>query len=185
MPDAPDRAAFGAAQELVFRPGKQLDQRRPAQAFAFIEVGQRTALRELVPWAHELAVVATVDAVAHERSQVLGDGAGVFDGEVRDAAARVQPVRPQDGLGRTHLDAGAAAATVRAHGLAGRQGDVQIDLAQEKHGSRFAAEHQRVFATPALAAAAGQLGFEHRSRVGEHAVAQRPHGLGDAVGQFL
>jgi hypothetical protein len=41
MPDAPDRAALGAAQEFTFALRKQLDQGDTGQAFARIEIGQR------------------------------------------------------------------------------------------------------------------------------------------------
>src|SRR5690606_5646348 len=72
--DAADRAAFGAAQEHLLRPREELDQADITHALAGVEVGQRRALRELVPGADELAVVAAVDAVAHGRAQRLGNG---------------------------------------------------------------------------------------------------------------
>jgi hypothetical protein len=74
MADAADRAAFGAAQKLFFAPAEQFDQGGAGQPFARVEVGQRAALRELVPGADQLAVVAAVDAVADQRAQVFGDG---------------------------------------------------------------------------------------------------------------
>jgi hypothetical protein len=42
-----------------------------------------------------------------------------------------------------------------------------------------------VLAAPALAAARGQLGLEHRRRIGEGAVAEGADLFGDALGQFL
>jgi hypothetical protein len=76
-------------------------------------------------------------------------------------------------------------AAVRRDGLARFQGHVHVDLAQEEHRAALAVEHQRVLAAPALAAAPGQLGFQHRRRVGEHAVPQRPDLLRDALAQLL
>ncbi len=53
------------------------------------------------------------------------------------------------------------------------------DLAQEEHRAGLAVQRQRVLAAPADAAARGQLHFEHRRRIGEDAVSERP----DRVGQ--
>ena len=75
---------------------------------------------KFVPRAYELAVVAAVDAVAYRLAKFFRDTALVFDGEVADAAARIQPVRRGDGAGRAHVDAGGATAAVTA--LRGRLG---------------------------------------------------------------
>ena len=99
MTDAPDWAAFGETQKFFFTPVEQGHQLLAAQARPFIEVGQGAAPGELVPGADELAVVAAIDAVAHQRAQLLGNGTRVLDGQVRDAAPCVQPVRRDDGLG--------------------------------------------------------------------------------------
>jgi hypothetical protein len=66
--------------------------------------------------------------------------------------------------------AGAAVRGFR-RGLGQRQ--VDVDLAQEEHRAGVAAQHQRVLAAPALAAARRQFGLQHRRRVGEGAVAER------------
>src|SRR5690606_18410572 len=110
---ATDRGALGPAQELVLLPGEQLGQGGPVQVVADPEVGLVVAARELVPGAGELAVVAAEDAVAHQRPQRLVDRALVLDGQVADAAARVEQVGRHDRAGRAHLDAARAAAAVR------------------------------------------------------------------------
>ena len=132
-----------------------------------------------------MAVVAAVDAVAHGRAQRFGNVAIVFDGEVADAAPRVQPIGRHDGAGGAGADAGAAAAAMFGNGRGGGQGQINKNLAQKKHRPAFAIEHQGVFAAPALAAAGGEFGFQHRCAIGEHAVAQRPHRLRQPVGQLL
>ena len=112
----------------------------------------------------------------------------MFNGQVGDAAPCIEPVRRDDGLGRADVDAGAAAATgtvAAGQTGAGRQRDVDIDFTQKKHRTRVPVQHQRVLAAPALAAARGQLGLQHRCRIGEHAVAERAYALGDLIGQFL
>ena len=63
------------------------------QRVARVEVGQRRALRVLVPRADELAVVAAVDAVADQRPQLERDRPVVLDRQVGDAAPRIEPVR--------------------------------------------------------------------------------------------
>ncbi len=71
------------------------------------------------------------------------------------------------------------------HGLAGGQCHIHINLAQEKHGPGFAVQQQRVLAPPALAAAGCQFGFQHRRRIGKHAVTKRPNGVGNTIAEFL
>ena len=93
--------ALGAAGRGV---GHVLDR----EAVARVEIRQRAALRVLVPGTHQLAVVAAVDAVAQRRAQLDGDGTGVLDRQVRDAAPRVEPVRRDDGARRADRDAGGA-----------------------------------------------------------------------------
>jgi hypothetical protein len=108
MADAPDRAAFGVAQELLLAPGEQRHQRLPHQPRPRAKSGTSGGLANLFQGHIQLAVVAAVDAVAHERPQFLGMLPGVLDGQVGDAAARIQPVRRHDRAGGADVDAGAA-----------------------------------------------------------------------------
>ncbi len=71
--DAADGAAAGPFFELRFAPGKQVDQLRPVQSVPDREILLGRRARELVPRTHQLAVVATVDAIA--------DRAAKFDRE--------------------------------------------------------------------------------------------------------
>src|SRR3546814_20642650 len=81
MAAAADRGPLGALQEFLFRPGEQLRQRGLVQVVARPEVRFVRGLRELVPRAHQLAVVAAEDAVADQRPQLFVDAAFVLDGE--------------------------------------------------------------------------------------------------------
>src|SRR6516225_1069858 len=63
MADAADRTALGVVQEFFFAPGEELDELAASEPFACIEIRQRAFLRELVPRADELAVVAAIDPV--------------------------------------------------------------------------------------------------------------------------
>src|SRR6478672_8640754 len=90
--DAPDCAALEPLIELLLAPGEQLDQRSPIEAVAHSEIVDAGHLREAIPRAHELAVVAAVDAITEQRPQRLGNAALMLDGQIRDAAARIQSV---------------------------------------------------------------------------------------------
>jgi hypothetical protein len=111
---APDRRPFGALQELRLAPCEQLCQRGPVEVVAGAEIGFVGFLRELVPGAYQLAVVAAEDAVADQGPQFLVDRALVLNGEIADAAARVEPVGGGDGTRRANVDTAAAGAAVRA-----------------------------------------------------------------------
>src|SRR5690606_9940065 len=77
---------------------------------AGVEGGLPGRLRKLVPRAHSEAVVAAIDAVAHGAAEFARDRPGVFDGEVGDAAARIELVGGGEGVRRADVEAGAAGA---------------------------------------------------------------------------
>src|SRR2546430_3026073 len=120
--DPPDGAAFHATRELFFGPREQGDKVRVIQAVSHRKIALATDLRELVPRTNELAIVATVDTVADQRAQRLRNAALQLDGEIRDAAPRVELVRPDDRPGRTDVDPGVAADAVLALAHAHRAG---------------------------------------------------------------
>ena len=111
-----------------------------ASAVARVEVGQRAALRVLVPRADQLAVVAAVDAVADRGAQLDRDRPFVLDRQVGDAAPRVEPVRRDDRLRRADVDAGACSCRSAARPASvERQRQVDVDLAEEEHRAGLAA----------------------------------------------
>src|SRR5689334_427883 len=73
--DAPDRRASHARVEIGLAPREELDELRPLEAVARREVRLAAGLREAVPRADRLAVVAAVDPVADQRPQLLRDRA--------------------------------------------------------------------------------------------------------------
>src|SRR5437764_11091370 len=103
--DAANRRAAHALVEFGLAPGEQLDQGGPVEPVPHRKILFPGNPREPVPWADRLAIVAAVDPVADERTQLLGNRALVHDGRVRDAAARVELVRSADGLGGAYVDA--------------------------------------------------------------------------------
>ena len=185
MTDAADRAAFGHLQKLSLGPVEERDELLAGQAGAFVKVGQGAALGEFVPRADQLAVVAAVDAVADQRPQLERNRPGMLDGEVGDAATRIQPVRRDDGPRRADVDAGGATAAMRRDRLARLQGQVDINFAEKEHRPGFAVKQQCVLAAPALPASSGQFCLQHWSRVGEHAMTERFHLPGNFFTQRL
>ena len=98
-----------AVVELLFGPCKEFQQRGRIQLVARREF--RVAdLREAVPRAAELAVVAAVDAIAKQGAELFRDRAVEFDAQVRNAAPGVDLVGGDDGAGRAGVNAGGATA---------------------------------------------------------------------------
>src|SRR5262249_57439346 len=76
------------------------------------ELGLVSRLRELVPRTHGEAIVAAVDTVAHERTQLTGDRPLVLDRQVRNAAPCIEPIGCRKRRGRADIEASAAIAAV-------------------------------------------------------------------------
>ena len=144
---------------------------RPVHCAAGSRLGAH--LRVAVPRAHELAVVAAVDAVADRGAELLGDRAVVLDRQVGDAAARVEPVGRHDRARGADVDAGRAAAAVAGHGRVDRQRQVGEYLAEEEPGTVLPVEQVGVLADPAEPRIARERLLEHRRAVGECAIARR------------
>ena len=104
-------------------------ERGRAQRVARGELGLAAGDRELVPRADGEAIVAAIDAVAHRGAKFARDRAFVLDGEIGDAAPRIEPVRRGEGRGRANVETGAAAAAIVRLGRrsAGRSSVVKIE----------------------------------------------------------
>ena len=114
IPDAPDRAAFHPRVELGFGPREQRQQIRIVETVAYtVEILLVRSEHIAIPWTDELAVVATIDAIADQRPQRFRDAAFQFDREIGNAASRIELVGRDDRAGRTNLDALRARAAVR------------------------------------------------------------------------
>ena len=155
-------------RELLLFPAEQIHQRRIVQTVPRHEIPLAARLREAVPRAHQLAVVAAEDTVADGCAHLPGDAALQLDGEVRDAAARVELPGAGEGLCGADIEAGAAAAAVGGvEGRVGRQRDVGVDLAQEKPRPGLGVDEQRVLADPAQTGFLCEPALQHRSAVDE------------------
>ena len=66
-----------------------------------------------------------------------------------------------------------------------RQGEIDIDLAEEEPRAAVLVDQAGVLADPAEAGVAGERAFEHRRRIDEHPMPDRPDDRLDALGEFL
>ena len=127
----------------------------------------RRGTGEAVPRADRQAVVAAVDAIAHQRAEFVRDRAVMFDGEVGDAARRIEPVRRGERIGRADVEAARAGAAVVRVRLVGRDIERGVDLAQEQPGAMGARDEVGVLALPADPGALRQRLLHHRRGIDE------------------
>src|SRR5207248_2613944 len=181
--DAVDGRATHALLELRLAPAEQLRQRCGIQAMAHLEIRVRGRARELVPRTHELAVVAAVDAIADRPAQLDRNGAVVLDGEIGDAAPRIQPPGGDDRTGGAGRDARLAAAAVGAGALIDGQRQVRQDLAEKEPRAPLARDEVGVLADPAEPGIPGERLLEHRRGVDAHPVTERSDALLQLCGE--
>ena len=86
------------------------------------KIGFSGELGKTVPGANQLAVIATIDAVAQQRSEFLGDTAFELDGQVGNTTPGVKLVWAHNGLRRANLQALCAIAAMIFHRFTDRQG---------------------------------------------------------------
>ena len=127
-----------------------------------------------VPRAHELAVVAAVDAIADQRRAALRECCrrARSSGTRCSGARRARTARRSRRSGRrrcTRVHVPQCALDRRRR----RQRQVGVDLAEEEIRARVARQQQRVLAAPAEARLGRERHLEHRRAVGEHAIAER------------
>src|SRR4051812_12798794 len=100
-----------AADALDGRFRKQFPKRRVVQGCErgevrctqFVSCGEfylASGLREFVPWADRKTIVTSIDAVTDRLAKFVRDRSLVHDGEIGNAAARIELVRRRKGGGR-------------------------------------------------------------------------------------
>ncbi len=72
---------------------------------------------------------------------------------------------------------------MRRHRRCQRQIEVAEDFAEEEHRSRVTLQRERVFTAPGQTAARCEFDFEHRRRIGEDAMPERPQRRGQLLRQ--
>ena len=105
-------------------------------------------LRKLVPWTDRQAIIAAVDSVADRRAQFTWDGSLVLDGEIRDAAARIEPIGRGERGGGADVDAGAAGAAMIRLRRVRRQLERGEDRAEKQPRSELPRNKIGVLALP-------------------------------------
>src|SRR5215469_11519610 len=144
-----DRGAPRALFPLRLRPAKERSERRAIEVVPHLEVGMRRGARELVPRAHELTVIAAEDAVADRGTKLHRDRTVMLDGEIGDAAPRIEPIRSHDRARGAGGDAGLTGAAVGARRRIHRQREIGEELAEKEIRAGIAGDEIRVLADPA------------------------------------
>src|SRR5262249_52004087 len=125
-------------------------------------------------------------AIADERPERVGNGAHMLDGEIGDAAPRIERVGVDEGAGGAGVETGAAFAAT--WGFRCRRGafEIQQKLAQDQPAAGAGCDHDRVFADEADAAQLRRLPLEKRRGVDAGAPGDWVSaGSGDALGEPL
>src|SRR5580692_10502763 len=135
---------------------------------------------ELVPRADQLAVVAAVDAIADGVAQLDRDRTRELDGEIGDAAPRIEPIGGDDGAGGAGRQTGAAGPAMRGARGIERQLQAQVNLPDEEKRPGARVDEIGVFADPPEPGIARERLLENRRAVDEYAIAERGHPPGDA-----
>ena len=118
-----------------------------------------------VPGTDILADVAAKNLVTHARPQVLGDRAPLLDGQIRNAAIRIQLVGRDQRVGGTGIDAaGAAAAAVRRRQVRRKFERSQNDT-QKQPRPQFLIDDAGVFSNPSDARVFGVHALDQWTRV--------------------
>src|ERR1700719_4289802 len=112
--DAADRAASSPFEELRLAPREKLDELRVVQPVPHREVLLAGGACELIPRADQLAIIATVDAIADGGAKLGRNRAGQLDGEVGNTAPGVETIRGDDGAGGAGRQAGGGGSAERA-----------------------------------------------------------------------
>src|SRR5205807_9655209 len=83
------------------------------ESFTRLKLGSLRGRSSAVPRADILADVATKQVPAHTVTQFLGNGASLFDSEIRDALVRIEAVGAKESVGRARVEtAGAGSAAI-------------------------------------------------------------------------
>ncbi len=85
MADSIDRTTGKSFLENILIPCKQINQFCIVQSVAYGEIRFLRFAGETVPRAHQLAIIAPIDAVADQRTQFLRNAVLEFNGEIGDA----------------------------------------------------------------------------------------------------
>jgi hypothetical protein len=109
----------------------------------------------------------------------------VFDGEIRNTAPGIQPVRRDNSLGWANFDALGTATSIVAHGVINRQWQIDIQFAQKKHRSCFSRKQQSMLAASAQAGLLCPFHFHYPRSIREYTVIKMACFHVDFIGKLL
>src|SRR5262245_54889086 len=165
---SPQGRVLKAFAEFFFGEAQKFDQIGRVEIRPWLE-GEFARWRRLsVPGADLLADVAAEEPVADARPPLIGNGASQLDGQITDAAARVEDAGGGEGIGGTGVEAGSASAAVA--GLEGRirsQLDVQQQAGEEEVTAEVLVQEHGVLAEPAEASSPGKVALQKWGRVND------------------
>jgi len=114
-------------------------------------------------------IVAAVDAVADQRRRSRGDRAFVLDGEVGNAAPRIEPIGLGERSRRADVEARAAGCRQwSSSGASGGRSSVVKIAPKKQPRSKFARHQVRMLALPADAGGTSERLLHHGRSVDEH-----------------
>ena len=96
-------------------------------------------LRKFVPRADRQAIVAAIDAVSDRFAEFTRDRALVLDGQIGNAAPRIDSVRCEECMGRANVETTRAAAAIVAFGFIGIEFQRGEDRSEKQPRAKFAA----------------------------------------------
>ena len=179
----PEGRAAKTPAELGIRQRDKFHRVKRFQVRPRLQVRFAAPRRLAVPRAHLLAHVAAEQPVADSGPQFVRDRAAQLDGQVADAAPRVELIGRDERVGRTGVQArGAGAAVVGREGRVGLEREIEQQGAEEEIAAQLLVDQHRVLAEPAQAGPAGEVALQQRGRVHD-ASALRARDLGLHPGQ--
>jgi hypothetical protein len=141
---------------------------RRAQRLATAKLCLAAGLRKLVPWADREAIIAAVDAVAYRGTQLVRNRPFVLNGQIRNAAPRIEPIGRRERVGRAHVEAGLTCAAVIDLGFIDRKLERCEDGTEEQPRAVISRHQIGVLALPAETRARRERLLHHGRRIDEH-----------------
>src|SRR5271166_4591051 len=112
------------------------------------KIGFVRGMREFVPRTNREAIVTTIDSVADQRAQLERNHALVLDGQIRDAAPRIEPMGRRESRGRARVETAPTRPAIVRRRRIGYEFETEIDLAEEQPRPEFARDKVGVLTLP-------------------------------------
>ena len=160
-----DRRSRKSRPESRFVQRQQFHQLRRFQSGPAMLRHHRTRPRKTIPRADGQTIVAPENPVAYSRAQFHRDGPFQLDGQIRNAAARVQLEGRDDGGCGAGVQAAPASSAMIPLRRVRRQFERGNDLRQKKPVAQLPADEVRMFADETQSSPLRQIPLQQRPRV--------------------